>query len=499
MLGLLLLMVGLSIEMVFGVLVFFFGSTLFFKKFFKAKTYFVASMIKTRKYNKLPYNILENCNNFLERISGKKNFFNKILDFVSDSGLVLGFGIFGFDYLKANKLNKKKRVLTLLLVFAFLFLFYSFTFGSQPKQNSFIKINETGMFLLQVFFALAGFLGFSIYAMVLASIDIITKILANSPACPGVAPVIPGIQVPRTPIMIPWFGWISFLLIIVIHEGFHALQIARQKLKLESTGLLFLGFLPVGAFVEPNEKELKNTENKKKMRVFSAGPSSNLYSIPFLILLFFGLLFVLNPLSQNINNELKNRVIGLQVTGVEKNIEYCNYTVESENFEKIRKGDIIIMVAGKPVKNLKDFFELYSKTRPGEYLETTIKKPSNEIRTELLKREEKTGRIGITLEESYNKDIPDTKELLFYREIISNILLFAGWTIILSILVGMFNFLPIAITDGAHMAPIIFASYLSVIGVKKEKAGKTVSIIFLALFLLLIALNALPYFFSSTA
>jgi len=46
-------------------------------------------------------------------------------------------------------------------------------------------------------------------------------------------------------------------------------------MKVLSLGLLFLVF-PIGAFVEPDEKQLKETTRRKRSKVFAAGPASNM-------------------------------------------------------------------------------------------------------------------------------------------------------------------------------------------------------------------------------
>ena len=465
--------------------VFLFGGTFLLVSFAKAKGYSIASMLKTTRFNSVFEKFL---------------FLGKLLDFIAESGLVLGYGIFGSDYLARGKFSRLKRTVIAVAVFALLYGIYFFTFGQQATGNGFIEINSFHAFMMNVSFAVAGFLGFSVYAMALAALDIITKISTSLPACPGIAPVIPGVDIPRVPISIPWFGWLSFLVIIMIHEGFHGILLKKEKMQVKSSGVLFLGLLPAGAFVEPDEDELKNAEERKRMKVFSAGPSSNLYSVVIFLLIAVVMGLALSPVTQDLQRQSKDLLLGVKITDVSEKIEFCNYSAESPNKDKIKAGDFVLAVNGNAVKDMNSFFFEYNRTADGNVYSSmvlTLKRTDGSTRQETIERDQKTGKIGVMLEEVYDTSNPETGNFLFMRGIVSGIFSFIGWTIVLSLLVGMFNYLPIAITDGAHMAPAIFAPYISRLGIKGKKADMIVSLGFLLLFILLIGLNALPYFFSA--
>ncbi|MCD6461412.1 MAG: site-2 protease family protein, partial [Thermoplasmata archaeon] len=96
----------------------------------------------------------------------------------------------------------------------------------------------------------------------------IPKERAPSPALyigvPGINPIIP-----------LWYGIIGLAVGIVVHEVAHGILTRVGGIKVKSMGLLFFIF-PLGAFVEPDEDELKAAERRKRMRVYSVGPSTNL-------------------------------------------------------------------------------------------------------------------------------------------------------------------------------------------------------------------------------
>ncbi len=101
---------------------------------------------------------------------------------------------------------------------------------------------------------------------------------------PEIALVLPGIN-PILPL--DYIGYILLALVIAIiaHEFSHGILTFAQKLKVKSLGILYL-VVPIGAFVEPDEEELKNAETKKRMRVYAAGPLANFVVVIISLLLF---------------------------------------------------------------------------------------------------------------------------------------------------------------------------------------------------------------------
>jgi len=80
---------------------------------------------------------------------------------------------------------------------------------------------------------------------------------------PGLNPVIP-----------LWYGILGFIVALIVHEFSHGILSRVGGIKVKSLGLLYF-IVPIGAFCEPDEKALQKTSNKKRMRVFAAGPMSN--------------------------------------------------------------------------------------------------------------------------------------------------------------------------------------------------------------------------------
>ena len=67
----------------------------------------------------------------------------------------------------------------------------------------------------------------------------------------------------------------GFVVAIAVHEYAHGILTVAGKIKLASMGLL-LFVIPIGAFVEPDDKDLKASSRNRRARVYAAGPATNM-------------------------------------------------------------------------------------------------------------------------------------------------------------------------------------------------------------------------------
>jgi len=139
------------------------------------------------------------------------------------------------------------------------------------KSILFWKIVGTIAFLVCLFFMINGtYTMFDVAYKV--SIGVITQ-----PAL-SIALPIPSEQMVVGPgfIGIPFWFWIIVVATILIpHEAFHGIIARAEKIRLKDVGLLLLAIFP-GAFVEPDEKQLKKSKLMTKLRIFSAGSFINI-------------------------------------------------------------------------------------------------------------------------------------------------------------------------------------------------------------------------------
>jgi len=71
-----------------------------------------------------------------------------------------------------------------------------------------------------------------------------------------------------------WYWIITIAVLVVVHEGFHGIIAASERVKIKSLGWGLLAVIPL-AFVEPDERQLKKKRSWTQLRVFAAGSFSN--------------------------------------------------------------------------------------------------------------------------------------------------------------------------------------------------------------------------------
>ncbi|WP_132059101.1 site-2 protease family protein [Halorussus amylolyticus] len=62
---------------------------------------------------------------------------------------------------------------------------------------------------------------------------------------------------------------------LVVHEGGHGLMCRVEDIEIKSMGLAALAILPIGAFVEPDEDNRRDTDRGGQSRMFAAGVTNN--------------------------------------------------------------------------------------------------------------------------------------------------------------------------------------------------------------------------------
>jgi membrane-associated protease RseP (regulator of RpoE activity) len=71
------------------------------------------------------------------------------------------------------------------------------------------------------------------------------------------------------------YGIFGLAIAIIVHEAAHGVLMRHGKIALKSLGLLFF-VVPVGAFAEQDEGDMKKGSRRGRMRVFAGGPMANL-------------------------------------------------------------------------------------------------------------------------------------------------------------------------------------------------------------------------------
>jgi len=67
----------------------------------------------------------------------------------------------------------------------------------------------------------------------------------------------------------------ALLVGLVVHEGGHGLLSRVEDIEIDSMGLALLAFIPIGAFVEPDEQQQADASRGARTRMFAAGITNN--------------------------------------------------------------------------------------------------------------------------------------------------------------------------------------------------------------------------------
>ena len=491
---------------IIGILAFFLITTFLLKRFKNVSTFYVGSMIKTKRF--LP---------LLDKFSRHK----RILNLFSDIGLVLGFGAIAVDFIIGRKLGRKMRVLVFIASTIVLFEFFNLVFQIL-LANPFI---EQYNFFLSLGFGLMGFSGFLLVSLAAYSEFVISSALIGQKTCPGVAPLIPGVQIPGSPLNVPLHGWVSILIILVVHEGMHGVLMRKAKMAIKSAGVLLLGLFPIGAFVEPweenkitgteTEEELiaKKLENQRlkahlrktgeilvskgpereQLRVFAAGPTANIATVlvVFAIAIVFSFL-VSSAFGAWINAEYKNNFYAMKISSVDQNVVFCGKAYPSPALGKLDANSVIEKINGVKIDSLDSFSTEFNKIGKNPYTLTVT--DINGLQKTVSLAPNELGFHGYHVIEEFKPGAQFSagyKALAATTGFIDNFLL---WLLLLSLVVGIANFLPLEPFDGGKIVKMLLLPYLGFLKMPKEKKEKLIHRVFLWIVLILLAMNALPFF-----
>jgi membrane-associated protease RseP (regulator of RpoE activity) len=309
------------------------------------------------------------------------------------------------------------------------------------------------------------------------------KIALAQTSVPGVSPLLPtvsssegpGFFFPGTGIFIPfWQALIAMICLLVPHEFAHGVLARSHKIKLKSAGLLTAGPVPIGAFVEPDEKAMKLHKSRDRMRIYAAGSFTNLLVA---ILSLAVLVSVLAPLLGSITHPT-----GMMVTGV------LNGT-PAEGV--LKSGFVVQSINGMPTNDSKSFYAAVGGLKPGD--SATFATTNGTFEITLAARPDNASKayIGIDLQETFKVKDEFKNEYKLQGDAIFFITPTVFWIFFLSFNIALVNLLPIVPFDGGKM----FEEIMQEFGVRKKRQ-ELASKIVIALILALLILNASPLLFN---
>lgn len=463
--------------------------------------------------------------------------------FIYDLTFLVVFGLFIFIFLYTRRRNLKREGIMFL---------YRTRVGI--KIIDYISKKYSG-YLNILSYIIIGFGYFAMIAMLYLLYQTL-RIFFKFPEfiraikIPPLAPLIPYLPQIFKADYLPMFYftyWIIVLAVVaIVHEFSHGIFARLNNIRIKSTGFAFFGPF-VGAFVEPDEKEMRKAKKKNQLTILAAGTFSNavLTIIFFFILwLFFSLTFsasgiIFNTYSfsyitkENITQIGKNITIsfdgGLELTEI--NANGTTYFLPTDNLKKLetinssqnffayedapalRAGlnGAIIQINGEKIENNNDLKQEIEKYKPGEMIiittiniENKTKKDYEITLAENLQDKSKP-YIGIAMLQQQTSVIGKIKAIiLFYRDpntyyapkffpdFTEFIYYLFWWITFVNFSVALANMLPAWIFDGGRF---FYVTILAV--VKKENVAKKIlkvsNYIILAAFLVLMILWVLAF------
>ncbi|MGC8623243.1 MAG: site-2 protease family protein [Candidatus Micrarchaeia archaeon] len=389
------------------------------------KGYFIFYMLATRKM------FLK----FIDNISKKHK---KFWLFFAEWGLAVGFGALAY-YMFKKRIGKKTIATSLVTIFVLIYVMLPYSalalnlinipnMNTQLAAQASSSTPATEMLTTVIYMAasIIGGLATLIYilivygaahvlytlAMFAHSVQVgapNTKILSTQIAY--VYPVIPGIDMPLIA------GIIALVIVLVVHEFSHGILARIAKIRLKSIGLLMFGLIPVGAFVEPDEKEVMKKNSMVQDRILAAGISANILVTIILFVVLIPLLFVLPSF-------MSTRVV---VTG----------TVAGAPAHVVPLNAQIITWNNYKVDNISDAEKAAATDKPGGVV--TLGTSAGNFT--LIANS--TGKIGI-----YVEQISTPVQGSFSSEAVNFAYEVVVLAFILNLLVAMVNLLPIPGFDG---------------------------------------------------
>ncbi len=161
--------------------------------------------------------------------------------------------------------------------------------------------------------------------------------------------LLPGVN-PYLPVL---YGWFAIVCAFAVHEGAHGVTARSLGLKVNSSGLLFFLFVPIGAFVDVDEKELEKASGRVSSRVLASGVGANIVVGAVCLI---GVLLIAGGLAPVVD--------GVYVDNVTEGMPAA--------VAGLLPGDVLVSVDGVPINNTEDLGVLMDSKALGDLVEVTV-------------------------------------------------------------------------------------------------------------------------------
>jgi len=340
----------------------------------------------------------------MDRFAAKHPNFARL---VADAGAGIGYGVIYSLITFGKKGERNKLAITILLSLAFSVLLAAGSFSGKTDLLS------DPRFLVLLASGLAGGLALqSVVLLAISALNIFT--VPNAPA---------GAQLLIVGVTVPWEWVFGLIIAAVIHEFAHGILCRVEKLRVIGSGTILWGFLPVGAFVEPDEEKFKYITLEKKRRILAAGPAANLLAFIGFTILSLGFAAVAGPVYSDMSAV---KVLSVNSTA---------YPGSSQ----LAAGDIITAVDGERVVGISGLASAISDKKQGD---TIMLSTQNGDKTVTVGSKNKLGISVLPAATAGN-------ELVF--AILGFIMTVLASTAYINVAIGAINLVPLFVTDGARI------------------------------------------------
>ena len=133
----------------------------------------------------------------------------------------------------------------------------------------------------------------------------IANLISNVSAREGIREIGPRANL-LIPVINPFlpltYTLVALIISVFIHEAGHGVVARVHGIKVESTGIAFVLFVPVGAFVNLDRDELSKATLKQKSAVLTAGPLNNMILAGISFAVLFATLSSLTPVASTVTS-----------------------------------------------------------------------------------------------------------------------------------------------------------------------------------------------------
>ncbi|WP_405284550.1 site-2 protease family protein [Methanobrevibacter sp.] len=257
---------------------------------------------------------------------------------------------------------------------------------------------------------------------------------------PAVSIIIPGVEMPGSSIYIPFFyGLIALATVLVVHEFSHGIQSVGEKISIKSIGLLLFAIIP-GAFVEPDEDELKEAKRSSRLRVYAAGSIANI-TLAVIALLLVSLISA-----------------GIPTFFAEDGIAIDRIVSDSPSDGVLKEGMVLEAIDNHQITNSSDYLDVVSHYSPGDNVSVKTDQGSYTLTLDKNPNNDSRGYFGIQANKHFkliNNSMGPIPWILF------ELLELFQWVAMLNLGIGLFNLLPLKPLDGGYMLEILLSYKLS--------------------------------------